>query len=348
MFRSYFPQDKRTAEKAAGGEMRMETDNAVLGSIGRKRVCFALARPNGFVRSDTIRTYQAQTVNGVSAALGAFQRDLGLPTLPRRSALSVPGLVRGDAISIAGTSWFLSRSGLQAMLGEPPLVLNDFAAEAWALCVAGGRVREAFHGTIDCPIRNAGTFLVVGITSGLGVAAIHRSETGVVTVLPTEAGHGAFADATKELADLADSLSRGRYPVIAEEIVSAPGLVAVYQLLSCQRGSVPRAQTPEEITRSVSVDPVARAACDLLAKAFWSQAGSLVLGLGTWDGLLVTGAVAHALLPALRQPEAQALFIASQKYRRALSELPRALVSYENAELIGLGEALRHRWSGHA
>lgn len=328
------------------GGMGMEGDNAVLGSIGRKRVCFALSRDCGTVRADTIRTYEAHAVSGVSAALSAFQRDLGLTALPRRSAFAVPGLVRGDAISITRTSWFLSRSGLQAMLGEPPLVLNDFAAEAWALCVSDARVSEAFHGSIGSPARKVGTFLVVGITSGLGVAAIHRSESGVVTVLPTEAGHGAFAGVTRELAELAAQLAEGRYPVSAEEIVSAPGLLAIYNHLSRQRGVSPRARTPEDITRTASTDPVARTACELLAKAFWAQAGSLVLSLGTWDGMMVAGAVAHAILPFLRQADAQALFTASPKYRRALSDVPRALVSYQNAELVGLGEALRHRWGG--
>jgi glucokinase len=325
----------------------VHADNAVLGSIGRKRVCFALSTRNCSVLSDTIRTYDAHVVSGVSAALTTFQRDLGISALPRRSAFSVPGLVRGDAISITKTSWFLSRSGLQAMLGEPPLVLNDFAAEAWALCAAEGHVREAFSGSNGSPAKRSGTFVVVGITSGLGVAAVHRNETGTVTVLPTEAGHSAFAAITPELMDLASTLSVGRQPLAAEGLVSAPGLLAIYNALSRQRGCLPRAKTPEDVTRSVATDPIAHAACDLLAKAFWAQAGSLVMSLGAWDGLLVAGAVAHAILPSLRKPEAQALFANSTKYRRALSDVPRALVSYENAELVGLGEALRHRW-GHA
>lgn len=325
----------------------MESNTAVLGSIGRKRICFGLATMNGSVLRDTIRTYDAHLVSGVSAALTTFQRDLGISALPRRSAFSVPGLVRGDAISITKTSWFLSRSGLQAMLGEPPLVLNDFAAEAWALCAAGGQVREAFSGSNGSPAKRSGTFLVIGITSGLGVAAVHRSESGAVTVLPTEAGHGAFAAVTPELIDLAATLSVGRQPVTAEGLVSAPGLLAIYNALSRQRGCLPRAKAPEEITRSMATDSTAQAACDLLAKAFWAQAGSLVMSLGAWDGLLVAGAVAHAILPSLRKPEAQALFTTSMKYRRALSDVPRALVSYENAELVGLGEALQHRW-GHA
>lgn len=322
------------------------SDYAVVGAIGRKRVCFALTGPDGAVRGDTIRTYGANASLGVSSALLAFQRDSGIAALPRRSAFSVPGLVRGDAISITRTHWFLSRSGLQAMLGEAPLVLNDFAAEAWALCVAGGRVRESFAGTTEWPLRRAGCYLIVGITSGLGVAAVHRSAGGAVTVLATEAGHAGFAGATDELDRLVTEMFGGRHPVAVEEVISASGLLAIYNILARRSGVPPRAKTPEDVTRAISSDPVARSACDLLAKAFWAQMGSMVLTMGAWDGLLVTGPVANAILPALRKAEAQALFVGSPKFARALADVPRAMVAFENAELIGLAEALRHQRGG--
>ena len=318
------------------------SDTAVIGSIGRKRICFALTGPDGSVQPDTIRNYGAGASLGVSAALLAFQRDLGIVALPRHSAFSVPGLVRGDAISITKTHWFLSRSGLKAMLGEPPLVLNDFAAEAWALCVAGGRVRESFAGTTEWPLRRAGCYLFVGITSGLGVAAVHRSANGAVTVLATEAGHAGFAGATDELSQLVTEMFGGRHPVTVEEVISASGLLAIYQTLARRAGVPPRAKTPEDVTRTASTDPLARSACELLAKAFWAQMGGMVLTMGAWDGLLVTGPVANAILPFLRKAEAQALFVSSSKFGRALGDVPRAMVAFENAELIGLAEALRH------
>ncbi len=317
-------------------------ESAVVGSIGRKRICFALTGPTGSVEPHTIRNYGAEATQGVSAALIAFQRDLGIPALPRHSAFSVPGLVRGDAISITKTHWFLSRSGLQAMLGEPPLVLNDFAAEAWALYVAGGHIRESFAGRTEWPLRRAGCYLIVGITSGLGVAAVHRGGSGAVTVLATEAGHAAFVGATPELSGVAAEMFAGRHSVAVEEVVSASGLLAIYHVLARRAGTTSRATTPEDVTRMAATDPLARSACDLLAKAFWAQMGSMVLTLGAWDGLLVTGPVANAILPFLRKPEAQALFMCSTKFGRALGAVPRAMVSFENAELVGLAEALRH------
>ncbi|MDJ0278472.1 glucokinase [Sphingomonas sp. 2R-10] len=323
-------------------------DSAIVGSIGRKRICFALTGADGTIRSETVRSYGAATTQGVSAALIGFQRDLGLPALPRHSAFAVPGLVRGDAISITRTHWFLSRSGLEAMLGEPPLVLNDFAAEAWALCVAGGHVRESFAGTLAWPIVGPGCYLIVGITSGLGMAAVHRCPNGTVTVLSTEAGHAGFTGPTPELAGLAAEMFAGRHPVAIEEVISASGLLAIYTMLARRAGVAPRARTPEDVTRTATTDPIARSACEMLARAFWAQAGDMVLTVGAWDGLLVTGPVATAILPYLRQPETQALFGSSTKFARMLAQVPRALVSFENAELVGLAEALRHNRSATA
>jgi glucokinase len=320
---------------AAGGD-------AVLGSVGRKRLCFALSGEDGRLRPGTIRTYPAQTATGVTAALIGYQRDLALPSLPARSAIAVAGLVRGDAIAITQSRWFVSRSGLHAMLGAPPLILNDFAAEAWGLCTTALSVQEVFGGAAAPTLQAPGTYLVLGITSGLGVAVVHRNAAGAVTVLATEAGHGAFAAVDDELTALAADLSAGRRPVSAEEVISAPGLVAIYALLARRAGTKTPLVTPEEVTRAVASNPVARAACEMLAKAFWAQAGSLAMTFGAWDGVLVIGGLANAIRPSLRLPGAQALFSASTRYRRVLGEVPRALVTLENGELIGVAEALRH------
>lgn len=316
---------------------------AVLGTIGRKRISFALAAEGGGVQPETIRCYNSEAVGGVTAALIAFQRDLNLPQLPRRSAIAIPGLVRGDAIAITNTRWVVSRSGLHAMLGAPPLILNDFAAEAWALSSnAGVRLKDAFHGAPSEALRQPGCYLVIGITSGLGVAAVHRAQSGAVTVIPTEAGHATFAAATEELAGLTAEMFPGRRAVAVEEVISAPGLLAIYHLLVKRSRSSPRAKTPEAVTGSATTDPVARAACDVLARAFWAYAGNLVTTFGAWDGVFVTGAAGSAIAHSLRSAEAQAMFATSIKHRRVLQSVPRGLVYLEHAELHGLAAALLH------
>jgi glucokinase len=330
-------------------ETALVGEPAVLATVGRKRVELALTDQCGSLRPETICSYDAEATSGVSDALSIFRRDMALAVLPKQSAIAVAGLARGDAISITRTRWIISRPGIEAMLGRPPLVLNDFAAGAWALYSADVRPAEMFNGVAGLSLRKPGCYLLLGITSGLGAAVLRRDDSGLVTVLPTEAGHGGFVAGTEELARLAGDLYSGKHPVTAEDIVSAPGLLAIYQMVARRRGLACPAHTPEDVTRGIALDPIAREACELLCKALWAQAGSLVLTYGAWDGVLLTGKVAQVLRQVLRRPDTQSLFAGAGKYQRLLSAVPRGFAMLEHGELIGLAEALRHdRHKSHA
>ena len=321
-------------------------DAAVLGDVGRKKVRFALSDEQGRLRADTVRSYEAAATSSIAGALSMFQRDLSLKRLPTRSAIAVAGLARGDAISITDTRWFLSRSGLQAMLGTLPVVINDFAAEAWAFYSLDQRPAEVFAGAADFSVRRPGCYCVMGMTSGLGVAIL-TTQGNTVTVIPTEAGHAGFVAGSEELAWLLDACFPGQQPVPVEKLVSAPGLLCIYAALAHQNGSPVRVKTPEDVTRSIAADPLSRRACELLCKAFWSYAGNLVLTYGAWDGVILTGGLATALRPILRLPEMQPVFAGKGKYQRVLQGVARAVMSVGDAELVGAAEALRHQ-SGSA
>ncbi|WP_242154615.1 glucokinase [Sphingomonas sp. BAUL-RG-20F-R05-02] len=318
-------------------------DSAILGFVGREQIQFALTGQDGELRVATIRSYDANITTGVAGALSRFQQELAITAFPVRASIAVSGLVRGDVIAITRTRWFLSRSGLEAMLGEKPLILNDFAAEAWALNNADVRIPEMLGGETTLTLQKPGTYLVLGVTSGLGVALVNRSEAGVVTVLPTEAGHGIFGGATPELTQMAAELASHGSPALAEDLVSGPGLLAIYNLLAKRSKTVAQARTPGAIAGLIDIDPLAREACDMFSRAFWSHAGSLVLTYGAWDGVIVTGSLLGVLRPILRLPEVQASFLAVIPYRRYLNLVPRGYVSLVNGELLGAAEALRHR-----
>ncbi|TCP34218.1 glucokinase [Sphingomonas sp. BK235] len=316
---------------------------ALVGHVGRKRIRFALADADGRLRRDTLRTFAADTTVSISGAIMDFLRDARLPAPPARSAFAVAGLPRGETVSITRGRWYLSRSGLRGMLGHAPLILNDFEAEAWALHGADVRADESFAGGADFSLRRAGTYCVLGMTSGLGVSVLSRDEAGAVHVLATEAGHGGFVATTDELARLAAEMFPGRYPVVAEDLLSAPGLVIVYQALARRRGVPPRWTSAEEITRAMASDPLAGEACTWLCRAFWSYAGQLAIIYGAWDGVIVTGGVAAALRPILRLAEMAGLFAGRGKYARLLGGVPRVFTALDDGELSGAAEALRHR-----
>jgi glucokinase len=318
---------------------------ALVGHVGRKKLSFALTDEQGALRRDTIRSYDPQASSSIAGAISLFGREMPGSSLPKRSAIAVAGLARGETISITKTPWIMSRSGLAAMLGHPPVIVNDFAAEAWALFSADVQPQEMFGMGAKLSLRRPGCYCVMGMTSGLGVSVLSLSAAGMVNVLPTEAGHGGFVAATDELATLAADLFPGRYPVPIEEIISAPGLLLIYRAVAGAQSLPARAESPEDVTRTVNTDRAAFRACELLSQAFWSCASSLAVTYGAWDGVVVTGRLAAATLPFLRRPEMGALFAGTGKYQRALQAVPRGFVSLEQGELIGAAEALRHHGS---
>jgi glucokinase len=316
---------------------------ALLGHVGRKRVRFALTDELGRLRPETIHSHDATEITSISGAIMAFLQTARLDDPPRRSAFAVAGLTRGDTISVTRSRCFLSRSGLNAMLGHEAVILNDFEAEAWAMHGLNPRPQEFFDRRDSFSLHRAGRYCVIGMTSGLGVSILSRSGSGAVQVLATEAGHGGFVPGTEEIARLVADMFPGRYPVAAEDVLSAPGLLAIYTTLSRRSGVAPQATTPEEITRRIGSDKLAALACTVLCRAFWAHAGNLTTTFGAWDGVIVTGGLGAALRAVLRQPEMQQLFAGRGKYTRLLDATPRVFMSVDHGELIGAAEMVRHR-----
>jgi glucokinase len=316
------------------------SDSAIVGHIGRKGLRFALTDAEGRLDPQSIRFHPAESSTSIAGAISGFQREMGLGVVSRRSAFAVAGLVRGDTISVTRTRWFLSRSGLTAMLGHAPLVLNDFEAEGWAFAGAddGWSVEPTALPT-PCP-RKPGTYCVAGVTSGLGVSVLRRGEDGRATVLSTEAGHAPFTPSSCDHARLVGAILPGRHDLTVEEVMSASGLQAIYRYVAAEAGTSARFHTPEAITANCLNDPSAGRASELLGEMFHAYLGNLVLTYGAWDGVVVTGGLARALRQIWARPAMQAAFQGTGRYARILAEVPRAIGSIPYAELVGAAEAL--------
>lgn len=301
-------------------------NRAMVGHVGRRGLTFALTGADGRVDPATRRFTEAASSASISGAIAAFQREHGLSGATLRSALAIAGLVRGDSISVTHTRWYISRSGLHAMLGHPPILLNDFEAEAWAL--AEPRAGDTAP---------AGTFVIAGMTSGMGVSVLRRQPGARAVVLATEAGHAAFTPPTADLANLVAALFPGRSAVPADTLVSAPGLAAIYRHLA---GAAAHHATPEAITAAQASDPAAHAACRLLATAFAGHVGNLVLACGAWDGVIASGGLATAIRPHFDAPEVRAAFAGDGKYARILADMPWRIEHLRDGELAGAAAAL--------
>ena len=316
---------------------------AIVGDVGRQTIRLGLTDLAGELRKDTIRAYPSATQSTISGALTTFARECGLACLPRRCALALSGAPRGDTISVTNSRWFVSRSGLRAMLQAEPLIINDFAAIAWSLSSAKGSARiECTEQGFISPATKAGTYCIIGIGSGLGVAVIQRDDFGHYSVLATEAGHCSFAPSAPEWQPILEIIRRGAICQTAEQLMSAAGLHRAYLACAEHIGVSPRAANSVEVTKLAETarDPAAVKAIDLVARALWQFAGNMVLSHGAWDGVILTGSLTHAMAKILRQPGVRDQFCLAGPYARELISVPRGFASFDFGELEGAAQAL--------
>ena len=315
---------------------------ALVSDFGRTTVRVGLTDDQGRLDHSTVKEYDPSAQPTISTAITAFGAEMGLKQLPRRAAIAVSGVPRGETISITNSRWILSRQGLAAMFQGAPLILNDFAANAWAMSASHiGAHMEALCGP-TVKAQQVGTFCIIGIGSGLGVAMMSRDEHGFVSVVPTEAGHMGVMDGLPELEPVLAKMRRGKAPVTAENLISGPGLLAIYEALCEIRGRPAGGKTLHDLLAPSMMrgEPIIAEALELFTKGFWHFAGNMALGYGAWDGMILTGSITAALKPTLRRPELYRQFAIEGPYARRLKDIPTATASFKHAELEGAAVAL--------
>jgi glucokinase len=314
----------------------------IVADVGRNTVRLGLTDEDGKLDHGSVREYDPSAQSTISTAISAFAQESGLRSLPSRAAIAVSGVPRGDTISITKSRWILSRTGLTAMFRAPPLIINDFAANAWAMSDphCSGRIEPM----TAAPVRpgQAGTYCIIGLGSGLGVAIMSRDEHGLVNVLPTEGGHLGLMHGVKGAERIMNAVAVGDVPVASETLFAGQGLLSTYRAVCKLQGRAPAFNTLSELLAGASLrnDPAAAEAFEFVGRGFWHFAGNMALAYGAWDGVILTGSITAALKPVLRRPDLACAFHVQGPYTRQLASTPRAMISFKHAELEGAAVAL--------
>jgi glucokinase len=319
-----------------------DTLQAIVADVGRTTVRIGLTDDRGLLRQDSVRDYDPATHSTLSSAMTSFGRDSGLRKLPRRCAIAVSGVPRGDTISITNSRWILSKSGLASMLQAEPLVINDFAANAWAMSSerSSGRVEPLTGGAVRP--HQPGVYCIIGVGSGLGVAILSRDEHGIVSVIPTEGGHSHLAFGVAGAGPILGAVAGTNDYLTAETLISGPGLLTILDAVGKVRGRPVPSRDLAALLGGGSLrhDPVVVEAITILGQALWQFAGNMALAHGAWDGVILTGSVAAALRPTLRRPDLIDKFALPGPFTKRLRDVPRSTVSFRYAELEGAAIAL--------
>jgi glucokinase len=244
-----------------------------------------------------VRTYDAASLLTFTDGLLAYQRDTGLALRDVPSVLAIAGAAVGESLQVMRSRWTISRSGLQALLGRAPLIVNDSAAKAWAVLGAPPQVKAVRgHGRPD-PTR-AGRFAFVALADGLGGALLDIDDRGVARVTDSEAGHADFAPRDEQEAMLARACTPHR------------GLASWEQVLVAEADTVAAAC---KIDRT--------AAGRMKAALLGRFTVNLCLTFGAWNGALLTGwRIGQVLAPGTADAF-DAAFADRRAFRRLVADM---------------------------
>jgi glucokinase len=315
----------------------MSGKRVLLADIGGTNARFALADPGAPMPllADSVRGYAVEAFGSLAEAA---QHYLNATQAQAESGVfAVAGRVDGDLARMTNHPWVVSRERVRQALGLDEVTLvNDFVAQSMAVRLLG----EDDVLAIGAPGRTAPdaaarTYAVLGPGTGLGVGALVVRD-GRHYPLATEGGHASFAPGTPEEIAILERLSAYYGRVSNERMVSGGGLVNLHRALSEIAGLDPGPLQPEDITaRAAEGDRRCLRAIDVFCAVFGAIAGDLVLTLGAWDGVFLSGGMVPLLLPALQHSGFRQRFESKGRYAPAMARVPTLAVLHPQPGLLG-------------
>ncbi|OGA53626.1 MAG: glucokinase [Betaproteobacteria bacterium RIFCSPLOWO2_12_FULL_62_58] len=311
------------------------------GDIGATKVLLeAGALQRGRWRTAFGKRYASADHADFGNVLQAFLAELAAPRRAplkiTRACFGVAGPVVGNRVQMTNLPWLVDGDAIAARFGIARVrVVNDFAAAAAGIEL----LQPADLVTLQPgePVPGAAR-VVIGAGTGLGVAYMIRAAGGW-RVIAGEAGHAGFAPAAPEQVDLWRDLYSREGRVAAEDVVSGPGLVHIYDFLRRRESGppLPAGAAAAAISHAALElgDPLCSRALDLFVSCFGAVAGDHALAVMARGGVYLTGGIAPKILPRLASGGFCAAFNAKGVHSGAVRKIPVIAVTDEKLGLLG-------------
>ncbi|MGD0142507.1 MAG: glucokinase [Rhizomicrobium sp.] len=311
----------------------MSDERILVGDIGGTHARFAVARSSGGRWTIDYRSDIETEAANFEDVLHGYLDKLGAADRPGAAAIAVAGPVTDGKVTFTNRNWQLSEVEFTRQGFQRALLINDFAALAFA--AARAQPHELFtlgpdiQGLPDQPIS------ILGAGTGFGVSCLARYR-GRSVPIATEGGHIGFAPANeKEIAVLRNLTGRfGRVSV--ERILSGPGIENVYGALHQIAGSKSESLEASAIVeRAGAGDSVAADAVALFCAVYGAVAGDIALAHGARGGVFIAGGIAQKIRDVLAASEFRARFEGKGRLSPFVHAIPTRIVLDNNATFIG-------------
>jgi glucokinase len=274
--------------------------------------------------SPDIRNVQEMDVHNIPTFTDALQRFAHENELTLRGlscVMAVASPTSEETVAIGRTRWTIARAGLGAIFGRPVTIINNVAAQAWALN-AGKASLDDLRGGGAFDLRHRGRYIIINVDQGVGCALIDVDSSGHIRVSETEAGHMDFPP-------LSDVEAR-----IAQAVKGSARLASWEKMLVIDRHSSawsvggPMAMRGERQR--------------FLASILGRFAVNLVNAYDAWQGVMITGGTTANLLKGVGRPAFDEAFHDRRQFSRLIASCPAWHVRQKEAVLTGALQCLRH------
>lgn len=200
------------------------------------------------------------------------------------ACLAVAGPVVDGVAELTNVGWTVREDELEAALGCPTLVVNDFVGAARGVTALGPDGFQHLHG----PAPRPGLIGVLGAGTGLGQALLSPVGASGWQVWPSQGGHVDLAPTDAESLELL-RFFMARHPdhVSAERALSGDGLLALQEFYRLQGLDGAALTDPAEV--SARGDDASRAAIRRFCQLLGAAAGNLAMSLLPAGGIYLAG-----------------------------------------------------------
>jgi len=268
-------------------------------------------------------------------AVAAYLAEHAGGVRPGAACLAVAGPIDGDRYRLTNSPW----AGSVDDLGIPGTVLlNDFEALAVSLPhLAGGELLS-----LGGPEPGHGIKAVLGPGTGLGVGGLVPAARGW-TPIPSEGGHVTIpVTDDRELEIIRVLRAEGLGQVVAEHVLSGPGLVRLYRALARVNG----VQAPE-LSSSGIVARLDDSLCAETVEVFCGMLGSfaadVALTLGARGGVYLGGGVLPRIVERVCASNFRTRFTSNPDMSEYLAGIATLLIVAPQPALTGAAAWLTQR-----
>ncbi|SEH02335.1 glucokinase [Nonomuraea solani] len=303
----------------------------LVADIGGTNARFGLVTSLG-ARPSNVAVLAGADYPTLPEAVTAYLAEHAGGVRPGAACLAVAGPIDGDHYRLTNSSW----AGSVRDLDVPyTMLLNDFEALAVSLPHLEGDDLVSLGG----PPPGHGVKAVLGPGTGLGVGGLVPTADGW-TPVPGEGGHVTVPVVEPREFEIVRAM--GLPHVVAEHVLSGPGLVRLHRALARVNGVAAPDLTASDIVARMD-DSLCAETVEVFCGMLGNFAGNVALTLGARGGVYLGGGVLPRIVERVRTSAFRTRFAANPDMPAYLEAIGTALIVAPQPALMGAAAWLSQR-----